>query len=72
MNIDEVEHGRLYDQEEAGSILGPPGQPLSRNGLFHLRKKGAIGFVRRGRRIFLKGEHLLQYLEAAERKRKAR
>jgi hypothetical protein len=72
MNLDQVEKARLYDQTDAGVILGPPGQPLSRNGLFQLRKKGAIGFVRRGRRIFFKGEHLLQYLEGAERKRKGR
>ena len=72
MNIDQIERGRLYNQEEAGVILGPPGEPLSRNGLFQIRKRGAIGFVRRGRRIFLKGEHLLQYLEGAERKRKTR
>lgn len=72
MNLDQIENGRLYDQEQAGAILGPPGQPLSRNGLFQLRKKAAIGFVRRGRRIFFKGEHLLQYLDAVERKQKGR
>jgi len=66
MNTFEIERGRLYDQAQAGELLGPPGQPLSRAGLFQLRKRGAIRFIRRGRRILFTGAHLIAFLESAE------
>jgi hypothetical protein len=72
VNLDEIEKRAPLRSGTGGGDPRPAGTAAGSNRLFQLRKRGAIGFVRRGRRIFFKGEHLLQYLDAVERKRKAR